>query len=134
MAAQDGDVFSGIWRSHYKYPSSSRGGEFENEHLVRLHPDGKQLVIESVAKANKSYLVVRLSIDDDVATGSWQEETNPDGYYKGAIYYGAIQLVVSPDKKRMAGKWVGFGKDAEVNVGPWEFTYAGEKLPDSAAA
>lgn len=119
----------GIWRSHYKYTSSGRKGEFDNEHLVRLQTDGKQFVFESVPNANKSYVIIRVSLNGDIATGSWQEETEPDGYYKGAVYYGAIQLVVSEDQKQLAGKWVGFGKDMEVNVGPWEFTYVGPELP-----
>jgi len=127
MAEQE---FSGIWRSTYRYTSSSRKGEFENEHFVRAHQKGNQLVFESVSKANKSYLVVRLSLDGDIATGSWQEDTERYGYYKGAIYHGAIQLTISKDRRKFTGKWVGFGKDMELNVGPWEFIYVGEKVPE----
>ena len=122
--------FSGIWRSHYRYPSTSRQAEFENEHLVRMHQFDKELIIESLPeKVNKSYVMVHLTLNNNIATGSWQEETDPDGYYKGAVYYGAIQVVVSPDKKHLKGKWLGFGKDMEVQVGPWKFTYLGEEIP-----
>ncbi|SRR6266550_1204772 len=120
----------GIWRSHYEYPSSSRQAEFEGEHFMRLHQKDNHLVFESVSKVSKSYTIVRLTIDEDVATGSWQEQTEPEGYYKGATYYGAIQLLISDDKKHMQGKWVGFGKDMKVNTGPWEFTYVGAELPE----
>jgi hypothetical protein len=123
------DDFSGIWRSTYRYTSSSRNGEFENQHLVRMHHNGNQLVIESVPES-KSYLILRLSLDGKIATGSWQEETEKDGYYKGTIYHGAIQLTISNDKHKLSGKWVGFGKDMELNVGPWEFVYVGEKEPE----
>lgn len=130
MTAQ---AFPGVWRSHYSYPSSSRQGEFEGEHYVRFHEKGNQLVVESIPNINKSYLVVRLSLDGNIATGSWQEETDPNGYYQGAIYYGAIQLVVSNDAKHMQGRWVGFSKDMEVNVGTWEFAYVGQEVPADAS-
>jgi len=125
------DTFSGVWHSHYRYPSSSRAGEFENEHLVRIHQRARQLIIESVP-GSKSYLILRLSINDGTTTGSWEEQTEQDGYYKGATYYGAIQLVINPDKKHMSGKWVGFGRDMELNTGPWEFTYIGPDVPKEA--
>lgn len=122
--------FSGIWRSHYRYPSSSRHADFDAEHIVRFHQYDKQLIIESIPdKINKSYLMLHLTMSEGIATGTWQEETDPHGYYKGKVYYGAIQVVVGSDKKSMKGKWLGFGKDMEVEVGPWGFTYLGEELP-----
>jgi len=35
------------------------------------------------------------------------------------VYHGAIQLLLEPSGRRMAGKWVGFGRDWDVNTGPW---------------
>lgn len=29
-------------------------------------------------------------------------------------------MLVEPTGRRMAGKWVGFGKDFDMNTGPWE--------------
>jgi hypothetical protein len=29
-------------------------------------------------------------------------------------------MLAEPTGRRMAGKWVGFGKDFDVNTGPWE--------------
>ena len=123
------DKLSGVWRSRYRYTSSARKGEFENEHLMRMHQRNDGLVIESIPKADKSYLIVHLILDGNIATGTWQEETEQGGYYKGAIYHGAIQLVLSTDKKHLEGKWVGFGRDMEVNVGPWSFDYIGKEMP-----
>lgn len=126
--------FSGIWRSHYRYTSTSRNADFGAEHLVRFHQYDKQLIIESVPeKINKSYLMLHLTLTEGIATGSWQEETDPNGYYRGKVYYGAIQVVISSDKRSMDGKWLGFGKDMEVEVGPWGFTYIGEDMPEIAA-
>ena len=42
------------------------------------------------------------------------------GYYRGAQYHGAIQLLIELTGTRMAGKWVGFGKNFDINSGPWE--------------
>ena len=35
------------------------------------------------------------------------------------MYYGGIQLLLDPTGHRMTGKWAGFGKDFDVNTGPW---------------
>ncbi len=112
--------FSGEWQSEYVYPSSGRKKNFEGKHLVKAHQTGNNVVFESISGQNESYLFIRVTIDDHIATGTWQESTNPEGYYAGAVYHGAIQLIISDDGKSMKGKWVGFGKDGEVNTGPWE--------------
>ncbi|GFH36571.1 hypothetical protein SCWH03_28010 [Streptomyces pacificus] len=62
-------------------------------------------------------------VDGHVATGTWTEQTATDGYYRGARYHGAIQLLVEPTGRRMTGKWVGFGKEFDVNSGPWELVF-----------
>jgi hypothetical protein len=122
------EQFSGVWQSTYTFTSSSRKGEFENSHYLRAHQDGDQLVFESVPDS-KSYVIIRMTVRDDVATGSWQEETEEDGYYHGAVYYGSIQMVVDEEHRHFSGKWVGFGKDMEVNVGPWDLRYVGPEQP-----
>ena len=127
MAAKE---FSGIWHSHYRYPSTSRNADFVDDHLVRVHQYDRQIIIESLPdQKGKSYLMLHLTLQGGVATGTWQEETERHGYYKGAVYYGAIQVVIDKDKKHMQGKWLGFGKDMGVEVGPWSFTYVGEEVP-----
>ena len=50
---------------------------------------------------------------------SGQGEGWPGGYYKGSTYLGAIQMLLEPTGHRMTGKWAGFGRDFEVNTGPW---------------
>lgn len=32
-------------------------------------------------------------------------------------------MLVEPTGRRMSGKWVGFGKETDVNTGPWELTF-----------
>lgn len=123
--------FSGVWRSHYVYHSTGRKSDFEDEHYVTAHQRGNQLVFQSLPVVNDSYLIVRLSISDILATGSWEETTATNSYYKGRTYMGVLQLVIADDGKSMKGKWVGFGAQKEINIGPWEFTYVGPKLPKS---
>lgn len=102
--------FSGIWRSHYRYPSSSRHADFDAEHIVRFHQYDKQLIIESIPdKINKSYLMLHLTMSEGIATGTWQEETDPHGYYKGKVYYGAIQVVVGSDSAKIWKLKLGHG-------------------------
>lgn len=126
----DGDkLLSGIWHSKYRYPSSSRHGMFEGEHFVRLRRSGKHWVFESLPNRSKSALAVRLTLEDRVAIGTWQERTSPEGYYKGAVYHGAIQMILDEDGRQLRGKWLGHGKDMEVNVGNWELTFVGSRLP-----
>src|SRR5687768_13017652 len=86
---------SGIWQSRYKYNSSSQPGEQEGKHKVRIFQSRDKLVIESTAD-NNSYLVMRLAVDEhnNIATGTWQEVTATKGHYKGAVYHGAIQLLI----------------------------------------
>jgi hypothetical protein len=118
----------GVWRSLYHYPSRSRQGIFKGEHLVQMHKANRYLIAESLP-GSKSYVLIRLTVQENIATGSWHEQTNPRGHYKGAIYHGAIQLVISSDGQRMSGKWVGFGKNMDVNVGSWELSYWGDEPP-----
>lgn len=120
--------FSGIWRSDYTYHSSDRDEDRLSQHYVRIYPKGNEIVVESVPELNESYTLARFSIDGNVATGSWQEVTDPKGDYQGTIYHGAAQLIVSEDGKSLKGKWVGFGKNMEVKTGPWEFVYVAEDM------
>jgi hypothetical protein len=118
--------FSGIWESTYTYHSSIRDADIDSCHYVYIHPQGDVLVMETVPEINDSYMLARFTLDGKVATGTWQEGTSPKGDYKGVIYHGAGQLILSDDGKSFAGKWVGFGKDMGIKTGTWEFRYLGK--------
>jgi transcriptional regulator with XRE-family HTH domain len=108
---------TGIWLSKYQYPSSSRGKVYSGAHHVLLIHRGSKVQVRSIGSPSK--LLMDLTAEGNVLTGTWREETDPDGYYRGATYHGAIQLTVGPSGHRMKGQWAGFGKDGEVNSGPW---------------
>ncbi|MEV0604072.1 XRE family transcriptional regulator [Streptomyces sp. NPDC050315] len=125
-AAKPPDCYSGIWLSRYEYFSSGREQTFTGAHHLVLIQRGNRLTGQSLpgASANPdSPLSLDLTVDRNVVTGVWTEQTAATGYYQGARYHGAVQLLVEPTGRRMAGKWVGFGKDFDVNTGPWELVF-----------
>ncbi|MFB8215005.1 XRE family transcriptional regulator [Streptomyces anulatus] len=114
---------SGLWLSRYEYFSSGRDSAFVGQHYVVLLQHGNRLTARSLPGSSDSPLTMDLEIDGHVATGTWTEQTATDGYYRGARYHGAIQLLVEPTGRRMTGKWVGFGKEFDVNTGPWQLVF-----------
>lgn len=109
---------TGIWLSRYTYPSSGRGADFTSSHYVVLFQRGARLAVHSVP-ASASRLGMDLQVNGQVITGTWTERTSEAGHYRGSVYHGAAQMLLAPTENRMVGKWVGFGRDMDVNVGPW---------------
>ncbi len=117
------EAFTGVWLSRYEFYSSSREATYEGRHHVVIVQHGNRLTAQSLPGASSnpdSPLTLDLTVDRNIITGTWVEQTATDGYYNGARYHGALQMLVEPTDRRMAGKWVGFGKDFDVNTGPWE--------------
>jgi transcriptional regulator with XRE-family HTH domain len=110
---------TGIWLSRYEYESSGRGETFTDQHYVRVFHAGNAISVQSLPGTAAGSLIMDLTQNGAVLTGTWSERTNPGGYYQGSVYHGAIQVLLEPTGRRMAGKWVGFGRDFDVNVGPW---------------
>jgi len=124
---------SGSCLSVYEYPSSGRDSTFTSRHYVLVVQRGAQLAIRSVP-APGSQLSMDLSANGRIRTGTWAEQTRGDGRYRGAVYTGAIQLIEddNPVPRRFAGKWAGFGKDGEMNTGPWSLTPVEQHLGEQA--
>ena len=112
-----------MWLSRYQYFSSGRDESFAGQHFVVVLQHGDRLTVRSLPGSAASSLSLDLTVDGSVVTGTWVEQTDPAGYYRGARYHGAIQLLAEPTGRRLAGKWVGFGKDMTVNTGPWELVF-----------
>ncbi|GAA5045456.1 hypothetical protein GCM10023318_09840 [Nocardia callitridis] len=124
--------YSGIWVSRYEYYSSGREATFKAAHYVVILQHDDRLTVRSLPGSAPSSLQMDLSLEGNVATGTWHEHTAPEGYYRGAHYHGAIQLLIELTGRRMAGKWVGFGKGFNVNVGPWELVLQDPSTSKSA--
>jgi transcriptional regulator with XRE-family HTH domain len=122
---------TGIWLSSYEYYSSSRDQTLTSKHHVMLLQRGAQLMVRSLP-ASGSRLSMDLSVNGQVVTGVWTEQTQADGYYRGAVYHGAIQLLQEPTGHRMSGKWVGFGRELEVNTGAWSLTLVDDRVDADA--
>ncbi|MFI6221190.1 multiprotein-bridging factor 1 family protein [Nocardia salmonicida] len=112
--------FSGVWLSRYEYYSSGRDSSFTVAHYAVVLQHGTQVTVRSLPGSSPSTIELDLTVDGSVATGTWAERTAVEGYYHGARYHGALQLLADPTGNRLAGKWLGFGKDFEINSGPWE--------------
>jgi hypothetical protein len=137
--ADSNNIYAGIWRCCYWFPSNNHDGEDISEYYATIHQRGNKLILESLPNIEESYLILRLTLDGDVATGTWQESTSPHGEFKGMVYSGALQLMIDKDHNRMEGKWAGVGKDhelrkARVYTGRWEIVRAGAQAPSEAKA
>ena len=115
----DADL-EGIWHSRYEYVSDGRKEKFDSEHYLVLRVQAGRLVAQSLPNSLESEVHLDLAVSSLVATGTWSERTAPTGYYKGAVYHGAIQLLLDPLHRTMSGKWLGFDKAFQVNSGVWE--------------
>jgi hypothetical protein len=115
--------FSGDWYSHYRYPSSGRGDDFWGQHLLHATQKGNKLIFQNGA-GSPSHVVLELEIkpEERLAVGTWSERTDPEGYYKGVMYEGTIELKIAESGERMNGIWHGTGKDGDVNSDIWELT------------
>ena len=115
---------SGVWLSRYEYVSSSRGDQvFTGLHYVVILQHANRLTVRSLPGSSDSPLTMDLTVEGNVITGTWVEQTAEDGHYRGARYHGAIQLLAEPTGRRLTGKWVGFGAEMDVNTGPWELIF-----------
>lgn len=123
--------FTGIWLSHYQYYSSGREKTLSTGHYVVVTQHDSKLTVRSLPGSAPSTMSMDLTIDGNAADGTWVEDTDPAGYYRGARYHGAIQLLAEPTGTRLKGKWVGFGKNFEINSGPWELVFMDPSLAKS---
>jgi hypothetical protein len=123
--------FSGTWSCVYYFPSNKKPGQVEpSTHKVVAHPSTGKVVFESVPNEEESYLIVTLSVDGTVLSGSWQQNTSPHGEFQGALYSGVIVLILDPEAKKITGKWAGVGQEAgkpETYTGEWMMEYLGSQ-------
>jgi predicted DNA-binding ribbon-helix-helix protein len=116
-------TLSGLWASRYAYHSSGRGQDLFGEHEVRLRHHGGRVTGHNRAADGESRLRLDLSLTGAIATGTWTERTSRGGYYRGAVYHGTLQLIVSPQGRSMSGRWLGFDKEFKVNTGEWHLDW-----------
>jgi hypothetical protein len=118
-----GPELAGIWRSTYTFFSSRRSRDIQSEHFVVLRHSNGRLLGQSLPHTTGSRLSLDLAVEKPVVTGTWLERTSPVGYYAGATYHGTLQMFIDPLGRTMKGKWLGFGKNFEINSGDWQLTW-----------
>lgn len=123
--------FSGVWKSTHWYPTKDDSGEESSVYSMVAYQTGHDIVLQSQPTHDGSYMLIRLSVDGDIATGTWYEHTSPGGDFAAIQYSGAGQLIIDQDKRHMAGLWAGAGMDHKANkprvyTGRWELEYTGK--------
>lgn len=114
---------SGVWRSGYVYPSTGRGeAELISEHDVSLRHQGWHVIGHSIDIDSGSHLSLNLILEGEYLTGTWREVTDPESYYEGRVYFGAAQFVLRANRTVISGRWLGWGKEGEIQDGSWELT------------
>ena len=105
------DTKTTTWRFTHWYPNKDDSKQLKGEYMMRGHQQGSILVLQSEPDSTGAYLLVRLNIDGNVASGSWHERAADDSEVGGREYSGAGQLIISEDGEQMEGLWVGAGFD-----------------------
>ncbi len=128
MMAKDND-FSGRWHFVYWYPSNHGEGEEKSQYQGSIVRKGSVLIFESEPTQDEGYIFSRLSLDGDLASGTWHERTSPQGFFKGMEYSGAGQLLFDRQKMEFKGMWAGIGLDRQASkpkiyTGRWEIRKA----------
>lgn len=116
-------TLSGTWHSRYWYPSNHHDGEDISEYEVTIRQNGNVLILQSRPNPEKSYMEARLVLDDNVVTGSWQENTSPTGEFQSLVYSGTVQLLINEARNKMTGMWLGIGNEhgkKHIYTGRWE--------------
>lgn len=113
---------SGAWLSRYYYQSGEATEMTSREHSVVFERENDELVGRSMPQQDGSELTLHLRYNaaDRILTGLWQVKTSQETTYKGAIFYGALQLILNETNTVARGKWVGFNSSrTKVKAGEW---------------
>ena len=134
--ASNGNL-SGVWLSRYEFRSDSRNDTYVGLHYIAVVTQGERLQCRSLPRSNAeitSSLSLDLTQEGQVVTGTWREATAEGSYYKGATYYGAIQMLIDPTGRKMTGQWVGFGRRQEIKNGAWHLIWQTASLDKATMA
>lgn len=120
--ASDGRL-PGVWLSRYQYWSTGRAALFISQYHMILTASGTSISVDSLPLGTAPSLTINLTVDGNILTGTFEERTDPHGHYLGDRRWGALQLIVTPNRRYMHGKWVAWGSGERINSGPWELTW-----------
>lgn len=115
-------TLTGIWESRCTYESSSRGTtHVDLANLIVIHA-GDHITARSLegSVTDGGSIMMQLEVRGRVVTGTWEQTTGAESYYRGLKFFGSIQMQVDASGGHMRGVWTGVGRDFDVNTGPWE--------------
>ena len=117
--------FAGTWKFTYWWPSNKMpGSEEPSDYTGSIQKRGNQFIFESQPNKDGSYMFARMTVDGDLATGTWWESTSPTGEFKGSQYSGAFQALINESGDKIQGKWAGIGQEKgkrQIYTGRLEF-------------
>lgn len=115
-------TLTGIWESRCTYESSSRGETFVDRANLVVIQSANDVTARSIdgSVTDGGSILMRLAVRGRVVTGTWEQTTGAESYYRGGEFFGALQFQVDATNSHLNGAWTGFGRDFDVNTGPWE--------------
>src|SRR5579862_9549932 len=105
--------FPGTWHCRYWYPSNNHAGEDVSEYTVLIDQKDGAFVLHSLPNAIEAYMLARFTVEANMATGTWLENTSPHGEFAAMVYSGVFQLLINDDCTKLAGRWVGIGREKD---------------------
>ncbi len=117
---------TGLWITHYKYPSSTNKGKINIEkQLVKLEQHGSVVVGETIW-AQKQPETFEGTIKGRYFTGIYINSKDEHNYH------GAFQYIISNSENKMEGLWIGFNRKGDKIIsGEWRWIqkYKSVSLP-----
>src|ERR1700733_10829054 len=93
--------FPGIWHFRYWFINTKHNNvEQMCEYKARIVRHDNGYVIHSILDTGElpgSHMEARFTVDGNVVTGTYMEDTSPSGEWEGMTYKGAFQLLLSED-------------------------------------
>lgn len=116
----EGNSLAGEWTQKWSVEIDGELRDFESRCVVSQIKRRVKAKFESLGR---TYGIEGTIERENIVTGIWRD------LEAGATYFGSFQLVISPLKNSMKGKWVGWSQQGVVRSGDWVW----ERIPKTAA-
>ena len=124
---------SGIYLSVYGYPSSGRDSTFTSKHYVMV---AARREARDPVGSRAGFATRRWTCPPTGASSPGPGQSRPGATVLiAARFTRALSQPIEDDNlgaRTFAGKWAGFGKDGEMNTGPWSLTLVEQHLGEQA--
>jgi 3',5'-cyclic AMP phosphodiesterase CpdA len=121
---RDPHAFEGrTWKSVFWVEGESTGRRFTSTFEFKVRDErleGRVVTTSTRADDGSPSFIIRGEFRDSWITGTWQSDRRSVGKDR----WGSLQLFAyhgAEGQLRMRGRWIGFNRNNEVNVGQWRF-------------